>query len=107
MKYANLHRGILLLSGSLHLTPPMLFALGFVVLFTIGGFTNFCILSTRSTDDKRFDQLRDVENWETNLPFSVRVVAPSFFSISPFRYFAWSLRDFDFVQPPSRVVHCM
>jgi cytochrome c oxidase subunit 1 len=23
--------------GSLHLTPPMLFALGFVVLFTIGG----------------------------------------------------------------------
>ena len=25
-------------SGSLHLTPPMLFALGFVVLFTIGGF---------------------------------------------------------------------
>ena len=28
--------------GSLHFTPPMLFALGFVVLFTIGGLSGSC-----------------------------------------------------------------
>ena len=35
--------------GSLHLTPPMLFALGFVVLFTIGGLINHLVLPLKTT----------------------------------------------------------
>lgn len=35
--------------GSLHLTPPMLFALGFVVLFTIGGLINHLVLLLKTT----------------------------------------------------------
>lgn len=35
--------------GSLHLTAPMLFALGFVVLFTIGGLTNHLVLHLKAT----------------------------------------------------------
>lgn len=34
--------------GSLHLTPPMLFALGFVVLFTIGGLKNHLVLPLKT-----------------------------------------------------------
>jgi len=35
--------------GSLHLTPPMLFALGFVVLFTIGGLISHLVLPLKTT----------------------------------------------------------
>ena len=35
--------------GSLHLTPPMLFALGFIVLFTIGGLNNHLVLPLKTT----------------------------------------------------------
>ena len=35
--------------GSLHLTAPMLFALGFVVLFTIGGLINHLVLPLKTT----------------------------------------------------------
>lgn len=35
--------------GSLHLTPPMLFALGFVVLFTIGGLLCHLVLPLKTT----------------------------------------------------------
>lgn len=35
--------------GSLHLTPAMLFALGFVVMFTIGGLISHLVLPLKTT----------------------------------------------------------